>query len=306
MTFTTSLKEEMSKTDFSIVEAQNELISFLNCLGKFSKDELIITLENASVARRIYKEIKEIYKVSPSITIRMQKRFKVKQIYILTIKDNIDLIKESINLGSKKDIDFLVSDEEKIAFIAGAFLAVGNISNPSTSGYHLEFIFTKERLAKQVLNLLLYFKLNAKMIKRGYKTIVYIKASENISDLLKLFKATSSLFYFEDIRIYRDHKNMVNRLNNCEIANQEKTFKAGLSQLEDINYLKKEDLFDLLDDKTKIVASARIKYPEVSLQELADIITNEMDYKIGKSGINHHFIKIKTLVKRHKESRNKE
>ncbi len=306
MTFTTSLKEEMSKTDFNIVEAEYELMSFLNCLGKFSKDELIITMENASVARRIYKEIKAIYKVSPSITIRMQKRFKVKQIYILTIKDNIDFIKESINLGNKKDIDFLVSNEEKIAFLAGAFLAVGNISNPSTSGYHLEFIFTKEKLAKQILNLLEYFKLNAKMIKRGYKTIVYIKASENISDLLKLFKATSSLFYFEDIRIYRDHKNMVNRLNNCEIANQEKTFKAGLSQLEDINYLKKEDLFDLLDDKTKIVASARIKYPEVSLQELADIITNEMDYKIGKSGINHHFIKIKTLVKRHKESRNKE
>ena len=305
MTFTTSLKEEMSKTDFSIVEAEYELMSFLNCLGKFSKDELIITMENASVARRIYKEIKAIYKVSPSITIRMQKRFKVKQIYILTIKDNIDLIKESFNLGNKKDIDFLVSDEEKIAFIAGAFLAVGNISNPSTSGYHLEFIFTKERLAKQVLNLLLYFKLNAKMIKRGYKTIVYIKASENISDLLKLFKATSSLFYFEDIRIYRDHKNMVNRLNNCEIANQEKTFKTGQQQLEDINYLKSEDIFDLLDDKTKIVASARIKYPEVSFQELADIITSEYDYKIGKSGINHHFIKIKELVKRHKESRNK-
>lgn len=301
MTFTTSLKEEMSKTDFNIVEAEYELMSFLNCLGKFSKDELIITMENASVARRIYKEIKEIYKVSPSITIRMQKRFKVKQIYILTIKDNIDLIKESINLGNKKDIDFLVSDEEKISFIAGAFLAVGNISNPSTSGYHLEFIFTKERLAKQILNLLLYFKLNAKMIKRGYKTICYIKASEDISDLLKLFKATSSLFYFEDIRIYRDHKNMVNRLNNCEIANQEKSFKTGQQQLEDINYLKSEDLFDLLDDKTKIVANARIKYPEVSLQELADIITSEMDYKIGKSGINHHFIKIKTLVKRHKE-----
>ena len=301
MTFTTSLKEEMSKTDFSIVEAEYELMSFLNCLGKFSKDELIITMENASVARRIYKEIKAIYKVSPSITIRMQKRFKVKQIYILTIKDNIDLIKESFNLGNKKDIDFLVSDEEKIAFIAGAFLAVGNISNPSTSGYHLEFIFTKERLAKQILNLLLYFKLNAKMIKRGYKTICYIKASEDISDLLKLFKATSSLFYFEDIRIYRDHKNMVNRLNNCEIANQEKSFKTGQQQLEDINYLKSEDIFDLLDDKTKIVANARIKYPEVSLQELADIITSEMDYKIGKSGINHHFIKIKTLVKRHKE-----
>ena len=303
MTFTTMLKEEISKNDFNIVEARYELMAFLNCLGKFSKDELLITVENASIARRIYKEIKEIYGVNPKIIIRTQKRFKVKQIYILSIKERLDFIKDSVSLGIKIDLETLVTDEEKIAFIEGAFLAVGNISNPSTSGYHLEFIFTKERLAKQVLKLLEYFKLNAKMIKRGYKTVVYIKASENISDLIKLFKATSSLFYFEDIRIYRDHKNMVNRLNNCEIANQEKTFKTGQKQIEDIEYLKTMDLFDLLDDKTKIVADARVKYPELSYQELADIITSEMDYKIGKSGVNHHFIKISNLVKRHIEKR---
>lgn len=303
MTFTTMLKEEIAKNDFNIVEARYELIAFLNCLGKFSKDELLITVENASIARRVYKEIKEIYSVSPKIIIRTQKRFKVKQIYILSIKERLDFIKDSISLGTRIDLETLVTDEEKIAFIEGAFLAVGNISNPSTSGYHLEFIFTKERLAKQILKLLEYFNLNAKIIKRGYKTVVYIKSSENISDLIKLFKATSSLFYFEDIRIYRDHKNMVNRLNNCEIANQEKTFKTGQKQLEDINYLKNMDLYDLLDDKTKIVADARIKYPELSYQELADIITKEMDYRIGKSGINHHFIKISNLVKRHKEKR---
>ena len=301
MTFTTMLKEEISKNDFNIVEARYELIAFLNCLAKFGKDELLITVENASIARRIYKEIKEIYDVNPKIIIRLQKRFKVKQIYILSIKERLDFIKDSVSLGTKIDLQTLVTDEEKIAFIEGAFLAVGNVSNPSTSGYHLEFIFTKERLAKQVLNLLEYFKLNAKLIKRGYKTVVYIKSSENISDLIKLFKATSSLFYFEDVRIYRDHKNMVNRLNNCEIANQEKTFKAGQKQLEDIKYLKESDLFDLLDDKTKIVATAREKYPEVSYQELADIITEEMGYKIGKSGVNHHFIKINDLVKKHKE-----
>ena len=112
---------------------------------------------------------------------------------------------------------------------------------------------------------------------------------------------TSSLFYFEDIRIYREHKNMVNRLNNCEIANQEKTFRTGQAQLENINYLKMHDLFDLLEENTRIVADARVKYPEVSMQELADIITLENNYKIGKSGVNHHFIKINNLVKRHKE-----
>ena len=306
MTFTTMLKEEISKNDFNVVEARYELLAFLNCIAKIKKDELLITVENASIARRIYKEIKEIYDVNPKITIRMQKRFKVKQIYILCIHEKVSFIKDSLILGTKIDLETLVTDEEKIAFIEGAFLAVGNVSNPSTSGYHLEFIFTKERLAKQVLNLLNYFKLNARLIKRGYKNVVYIKASENISDLIKLFKATSSLFYFEDIRIYRDHKNMVNRLNNCEIANQEKTFKTGQKQLEDIYYLKKAGLFDLLDEKTKIVADAREKYPESSFQELADIITTEMDYRIGKSGVNHHFIKISNLVKRHKENGLKE
>ena len=306
MTFTTMLKEEISKNDFNVVEARYELLAFLNCIAKIKKDELLITVENASIARRVYKEIKEIYDVNPKITIRMQKRFKVKQIYILCIHEKVSFIKDSLILGTKIDLETLVTDEEKIAFIEGAFLAVGNVSNPSTSGYHLEFIFTKERLAKQVLNLLNYFKLNAKLIKRGYKNVVYIKASENISDLIKLFKATSSLFYFEDIRIYRDHKNMVNRLNNCEIANQEKTFKTGQKQLEDIYYLKKAGLFDLLDEKTKIVADAREKYPESSFQELADIITTEMDYRIGKSGVNHHFIKISNLVKRHKENGLKE
>ena len=301
MTFTTSLKEEIAKNDINIIEARYELIAFLNSVAKFNKEEINITLENASIARRIYKEIKEIYGVSPSIMVRIQKRFKVKQIYILSVKDKIDLIKKDISVGIKIEVDDLVSDEEKIAFLEGAFLAVGNVSNPSTSGYHLEFIFTKERLAKQVLNLLNYFNLKAKLIKRGYKNIVYIKASECISDLIKRFQATNALFYFEDIRIYRDHKNMVNRLNNCEIANQEKTFRTGQVQLENINYLKMHDLFGLLEENTRIVAEARVKYPEVSMQELADIVTLENNYKIGKSGVNHHFIKINNLVKRHKE-----
>ena len=300
MTFTTSLKEEIAKHEINSIEARYELMAFLNSVAKFNKDEISLTLENASIARRIYKEIKEIYGVSPNIVIRVQKRFKVKQIYILNVKEKVDFIKKDISVGIKIEVDDLVSDEEKIAFIEGAFLAVGNVSNPSTSGYHLEFIFTKE-LAKQVLNLLNYFNLKAKLIKRGYKNIVYIKASEAISDLIKMFKATSSLFYFEDIRIYRDHKNMVNRLNNCEIANQEKTFRTGQVQLENINYLKMHDLFDLLEENTRIVADARVKYPEVSMQELADIITLENNYKIGKSGVNHHFIKINNLVKRHKE-----
>lgn len=305
ITFTISLKEEIAKNDFNIIEARCELEGFLNSVAKFNKIEISITLENASIARRIYKELKEIYNVNVSVIIRIQKRFKVKQIYILTVKEKVKFIKESIKLDNKVKLEKFVTEEEKNAFLQGAFLAVGNISNPSTSGYHLEYIFSKEILAKQVLNLLNEYNLKAKLIKRGYKYIVYIKSSECISDLIKRFKAINSLFYFEDIRIYKDHKNMVNRLNNCEIANQEKSFKSGQIQINNIKYLKEKDIFSLLDEKTQIVANSRIKYPEVSMNELAEIISLEEGYKIGKSGVNHHFIKISNLVKKYQESRSK-
>ena len=122
--------------------------------------------------------------------------------------------------------------------------------------------------------------------------------------MIRMFGTPNSLFYFEDVRIYRDHKNMVNRLNNCEIANQEKTLQAGLKQVKDIEYLQAHDLTDLLDEKTRIVMEYRLKYPESSYQELATIIGMETGYTIGKSGINHHFIKIKNLRKMHEEQAN--
>ena len=92
---------------------------------------------------------------------------------------------------------------------------------------------------------------------------------------------------------------MVNRLNNCELANQEKTIQSGLKQLQDIEYLEEHDLLPLLDDKLKLVIEYRKKYPDLSLQELADTISVNTDYKVGKSGINHHFRSIKKIKENH-------
>lgn len=295
MTFTTKLKEEISKLDNNEIESRSIIDSFLR-YNSVIKKNISITLENASVTRFVYKLIKETFGVSPKITVRIQKRFRIKQIYILEINDKVEYIKNILNINSKPLLD---NDEEKIAFLKGAFLGVGNVSNPKTSGYHLEFIFSQESDAIYVASLLNHFKLNAKVIKRGYKYIAYIKMSESISDLIKMFRAINSLFEFEDTRIYRDHKNMVNRLNNCEIANQEKTIKSGLSQLEDIKYLEENDLLTLIDEKMQIVIEYRKKYPESSYQELADIISLETDYKVGKSGVNHHFIKLRKIKENH-------
>ena len=298
MTFSAKLKEEISNIEVNPIEARTEVCAVLRFDGKIDNKKIILTFENASIARRIYKEIKEIFNINIKIIVRNQKRFRIKQIYILELTEKIDIIKKSILIKE----EYLETKEDRIAFLRGAFLSVGSISDPSTSGYHLEFVFHKQVDAKTINKILKDFKFDSKILKRSNRYMVYMKSAEDISDFIKIFNAINSLFYFEDIRIYRDHKNMVNRLNNCEIANQEKSLTTGMKQVEYINYLKENDLLNLLDDKTKIVCEYRIKYPESSYLELSDIISLETNYKIGKSGINHNFIKIKELVEKHKST----
>lgn len=296
MTFSARLKEEISSILVNPMEARTELIALLKYDGNIEKNKITIVLENAFIARRIYKHIKEIFNINLKIIVRNQKRFRIKQIYILEIHEKIDVIKKELSINNL----YLETKEDKIAFLRGTFLASGSISDPSTSGYHLEFVFLKMQDAKLMNHILKSFSFDSKIIKRNTRYMVYMKSAEEISDFIKLLGAVNSLFYFEDIRIYRDHKNMVNRLNNCEIANQEKSLTTGMKQTEDILYLKENDILDLLDDKSKIVAEYRLKYPESSYMELSEIISLETDYKIGKSGINHNFIKIKKLVEKHK------
>ena len=311
MTFTTRLKEEITKNDISPLESLIELSAYIRYSSQIKKNKIILTFENASVARRIYKDIKYNFGIDIKITIRNQKRFRVKQIYILEISEKVDDILESLNINKdgKRTLPeeyFLNSREEIIGFLKGAFLACGSINDPSSSGYHLEFTSSLKKDCLYLVTLLKEFNIIAKVIKRNNNYMTYIKSAEMISDMIRLLGATNCFFYFEDIRIYRDHKNMVNRLNNCEIANQGKILKTGLKQLEDIKYLKDNDLLGLLDENVREAIKYREAYPETSLSELAEIITQETGRKIGKSGVNHYFIKVKNLVERHRNKSEKE
>lgn len=297
MTFTTKVKEELALLDLESIESRIVLAAYLNVTGKINKNDITFVIENAKVARRIYKIIKETYNTSINITARTQKRFRIKQIYILKLSQKMNYILDDLAQTKKA----ILASEEKISYLKGSFLGSGNISDPATSGYHFEILTNIKKEANFINRLLLEFGFNSKIIIRDNGYMVYIKSSENISDILKMFNTINSLFYFEDIRIYKDHKNMVNRLNNCELANQEKTINTGLKQLEGIKYLKKHNLLDLLDSKTKEVANYRLNYPEASFEELANIISLETEKKVTKSYINHHFIKITLLIKGHKK-----
>lgn len=298
MSFTTQIKDEITKIYNNTPEDLISLLVYLSFNSTITDDEILIYTENASVARWLFKLLKIFYNVEIRLTVRTIKRFKKKNIYILEIKEKKDIIVSDIN--NTLDNINEASKEEKVAFLKGIFLSCGSVNDPKKNKYHLEF-FTKEKSKATLINKLLHdLNLNSKILKREKEYMVYIKKSENIADLINYLGAINSLFYFEDIRIYKDHKNMVNRLNNCEQANVEKSLKSSKLVLDNIKYLEDNDLINLLDDRAKEIISYKKKYPDTSMGELAEIISLETNKSITKSGINHHFRKINELINRHK------
>ena len=291
MTFTTKVKDELSKIELDPIENRNLLIGFIKINGIFNNNKLNIMLENPSVARKLFKTLKYCYNKVAKITLRIQKKFKLKTIYILEVDDTDRCLKSEIE-------NFNFNDEEtKKSYIKGIFLASGNISNPQKT-YHLDLSFNNLEIAKLTQDILNDLNYNFKLLKREKKYILYLKSSEEISDFLKLLGTNQALFFYEDIRIYRDHKNMVNRLNNCEQANIEKLLKASDEQLKKIKYIKENDYYSLLDEKTQEVCELRLKYTEESFQTLAEILSSETQKKVTKSYINHHFRKINNIYEK--------
>lgn len=300
MTFTTQIKEEITKEENNNIEDLTSLCTYLKFNATLEEDKMTVMVVNASVARWIFKLLKTNYNVLIKLTTRTMKRFKARNLYILEVKEKLDLIYKDID-NIFKEIS-TSSDEEKKAFLKGMFLACGSINDPKKNQYHLEFLVKEEEDARLIDDLLNSLKIKSKVLKRDREYMVYVKSSENISDFIKYLGTFNALFYFEDIRIYKDHKNMVNRLNNCEQANVERTLKSSKTILDNIKYLEDNDLTILLDDRSKEIIEYKKKYPDTSLGELADIITMETNKSITKSGINHHFRKINALVKKAKEN----
>lgn len=135
--------------------------------------------------------------------------------------------------------------------------------------------------------------------------MIYIKEAEKIGDFLRIINASKALLYYEDIRIYRDHKNMTNRLNNCEQANVDKIIASANNQVKDIELIMSIGGLDLLDEKEQVVANYRMKYKDASLLELSEIISLETGTKITKSGVNHRMKKITDLAERIRNKENK-
>lgn len=177
------------------------------------------------------------------------------------------------------------------AFLRGAFLSIGSMSNPE-KGYHLEFVCSDTEQAGQLVEILLVYEIKARIVARKKYQVVYIKESEEISTLLNVIGAHVSMMKLENLRILKDMRNAINRKVNCEAANITKTVNAATKQIDDIQYIKEHYGFDNLAKNLRQIAELRLEYPDATLKELGQFLTPN----VGKSGVNHRLRKLSELA----------
>lgn len=269
-----------------------------------------ITTENAAFARRIYSNIRKLCGLFPEVTIRKSKKLKRHvsyMLYLTPIIGSAELL-EKAEVVVREGLDgmppeLILADKEGIkkqcctkAFLRGAFLAGGSISDPEKT-YHLELTSRTRTQAQQMSRILGFFKLHARIIKRKGSYVTYLKEGENIVDFLNVVGAHNSLMEFENVRILKDMRNNVNRIVNCETANLEKTVNASVRQVDNIRYIAENIGFDKLPAVLKDIAALRLEYSDASLVELGQ----QLSPPLGKSGVNHRLRKLDLIAERHRE-----
>ncbi|WP_352418726.1 DNA-binding protein WhiA [Proteiniborus sp.] len=317
MSFSSKTKNELSRiqTDNSCCILA-ELAALIRMSGSIQisglgRVNLKFTTENAAIARRIFSLLKSLYNVNTEVMVRKNKQLKKNNNYLMIVSNSKDaekilidtgvLKKDSkqhyvINYGITKD---LVSNRCcKRAYIRGAFLGGGSISNPEKT-YHLEFVTHSQQHSEDLSQLINSFGLNSKIVLRKESYVVYLKEGEQIVDLLNIIEAHSALLKLEDIRILKEVRNNVNRIVNCETANLEKTINASLRQIHNIEYIDKVIGIDNLPENLVDIARLRLLHRDASLKELGMMLNPT----IGKSGVNHRLRKLEEIAEQLRERR---
>jgi len=262
---------------------------------------LDIATENAAIARRMFMLLKRHFQVPTELLVRKKMRLKKNNVYIVRIPSRVEELLQELSITTEGfqfhagiDKNLIRKPCCKRAYLRGAFLAGGSVNNPEGSSYHLEIASMYEEHCRALVELANRFQLNARFIERKKGFILYIKEGEKIIELLNIIGAHQALFKFEDVRIMRDMRNSVNRIVNCETANLNKTIGAAVRQIDNIKLLQKEVGLENLPEKLREVAEIRLKYPEINLKELGDMLGG----RVSKSGVNHRLRKLDELAEK--------
>ncbi len=293
MSFASEIKDEL----FEVYnKAQHckiaELSSYINHLCDYDERNLrsgmFFYCDDERHAKKIARLIFEIFEYKCQY-------YENKNTYIIEISDSMLVLKILTVTGSLQGFDrespinpvTVKRDCCKRAYIRTAFLINGSVTDPFKD-YHIEFADREYYHAYGLKKLLEDFGIIAGIVERKNYYVVYVKNSEQISDLLNVMAAHTALLKLENIRVVKDVRNNINRKVNCETSNSAKTARAAARELKAIRFLAQSGRFRELSQKLKETADLRAEFPELSYAELG----RRLNPPVGKSGVYHRLQKI--------------
>lgn len=299
MSFSGQIKEELAQVISSPRHCQlAELAALVQFCGHIEEDgSLLVQSENPLVIRKCFTLLKKTFKIKAVSKSQMQTqnyRLFVTGEDAFRVLEALKICDTAGHLMMRHLTDPVLIKNSccKRAYLRGCYMAVGSMSDPYKS-YHLELVCGLQAQAEQLLKILHDFSLDAKMIIRKKYHVVYMKEGENIADFLNITEAHKALMEFENTRIYKGMRNMVNRKVNCEAANITKTVNAATRQVEDIRLIREKMGLEGLPEPLRQMAYVRLENPQASLGELGKLL----DPPVGKSGVNHRLRKLGELAK---------
>ncbi len=316
MSFSSDVKEELSgKTGTARHCKIAETAAIISFCGRVSISSemgaLRVQTENLFMARKLDNLLRLTFDIIPGIRVRRGRGSHKNRLYTVSVEDESDAaqVLASCKLEARYEdglTDLFLTQNVVIqntcckrAFLRGAFLASGSISDPERF-YHFEISCPGEAKAKQVQDLMRAFDLEPRTVTRKNHQIVYLKEGDQIVDILNIMEATRSLMQLENIRILKEMRGSVNRQVNCETANINKTVSAAVKETEDIMFIRDTVGLETLPESLREMAQLRLDNPEATLQELGEASSPP----IGKSGVNHRLRRLGAIARELRESEN--
>ncbi|MFA5289923.1 MAG: DNA-binding protein WhiA [Candidatus Izemoplasmatales bacterium] len=309
MSFSTDVKTELTHLSNANCCNRAELSALFHIGGSMELNSeglhVLFQSSHLGVIRKAVSLIKSLYSVEITLTSKKQIKFKKHDMYVIRIDQSVNRILQELSLMGRDGIFFqdlspeIVSNDCcKRAYLRGAFLAGGSLNRPETATYHLEIQCFSEKQAHSLMHIANHYELKAKIAKNKRGFIVYLKEAEKIADFLRVTGATQALFMFEDNRIKRDFKNSINRVINCDIANERKALDAASQQLDHIKLIEDKLKPNQITKSMQEAIFLRKKYPESTLLELSYASQEFLKEPLSKSALNHRFRAIRDLANR--------
>ena len=302
MSFSSDTKREICQKLSTRTPLQySELYAMLLLGREFTSRSIIFKTENEDVFSHFVFLISRLFKAKCEVVAPLKGQSGRNRAFTVTVTSPEKCRKIFEYYGHEdRDVNLRVNraniddEEEQRAFIRGAFLACGSVTDPEKA-YHLEFAVSHRNLCMDICRLVDEIQdcdVSPKLLTRGGNYIGYIKDSEQITDLLTYMGAVVASMNVMGTKALKQVRNTANRRANSEIANLQKTASASARQIKAINKLKKDGRYNLLPEELKVVAQLRYDYPELTLRDLGA----KLDPPISRSGVNHRLEKIIRLA----------